>query len=179
MKSSFNFGRKTTIAAAIVFGLIGSTAFAQNSIALDGNTVTPSTRPTPSPTPLPNPNPNPYPNPIGITVNGWQQSSGIGQGYNTGGDGKGTVATLADGFFQIGAETYLTGNSNSDCKADCRDTQAKLWIKGEQLAGARSTNQGTGNSPVSSVAGTNGIFNASLKTQWQFTPPPVATTKAP
>lgn len=112
------------------------------------------------------------PAPIGLSVTGWQQSASIGQGQNAGGDGKGTVQTVADGFFRIGAESYLTGNANPGCVVDCSNTQAKLWISGEQITGARATNQGVGNAPVSSTAGTNGMFNASLQTRWVFTPPP-------
>lgn len=119
----------------------------------------------------------PAPQPIGLSVSGWQLSSSVGQGYNVGGDGKGTVATIADGVFRLGAESYLTGNSNPDCKADCASTQARLWITGEQIAGARSVNQGVGThaNPVSSVAGTNGMFAASLQVRWQHTPAPTPT----
>lgn len=121
------------------------------------------------------------PAPVGLTVTGWNQSSGIGRGYNVGGDGKGVVNTLADGFFRLTSESFLTGNSNPACVADCRSTQAKLGIIGEQITGARATNQGVGTlqNPVSSVAGTNGAFSASLQTQWRYTPPPSAAPAAP
>ncbi len=112
------------------------------------------------------------PAPIALNVSGWEQTSSIAQGYNTGGDGNGKVETLADGFFRIGADSYLTGNANAGCTANCSDTQAKLWIIGEQITGARSTNQGVGNGVISSVAGTNGVFNASLRTSWTFAPAP-------
>ena len=123
----------------------------------------------------------PAPQPIGLSVTGWNLSSSIGQGYNQGGDGKGTVVTFADGFFSLGAESFLTGNSNPNCTADCASTQAKLWITGQQMTGARSQNQGIGTltAPVASIAGTNGMFTASLKTTWVYTAPPTTTPPAP
>lgn len=124
----------------------------------------------------------PAPAPIGLSVTGWQLSSSIGQGYNVGGDQtKQGVITFADGFFSLGADSYLTGNSNPNCTADCASTQAKLWITGQQMTGARAFNEGIGTqtAPIASIAGTNGMFSASLKTSWVYTAPPTTTPTAP
>ncbi len=156
-------------AFAAAIAVIGATSVAQaQSTALPGVTVSSTTI-------------APAPAPIGLMVTGWNMSSGIGQGYNIGGDGKGTANTYADGFFSLGAESFLTGNSNPNCTVDCASTQAKLWIIGSQNTGAHSMNQGVGSqtNPVVSVAGTHGIFNASLQTQWKFTPAPTATPATP
>jgi hypothetical protein len=164
MRSQFHHIRpkKSNVAFAVAVAslLVFGPAQAQQSIAMPGVTVSSPMTTMPTPAPLP---------PIGINVSGWQQSSSIGSGYNTGGDpAKQNVMTVADGVFRIGADTYLTGNSNPDCKVDCKDTMAKLWITGEQITGARSVNEGLGTAtaPVSSVAGTNGSFSAGLKVEW-------------
>lgn len=124
----------------------------------------------------------PAPAPIGLNVNGGSWSSGIGQAYNVGGNGQGASTTLSDGFFRLGAEAYLTGNSNAGCVPDCRDTQAKLFIIGEHITGARSTNQGSGTmaAPVVSVSGTNSSFGAGLRVNWNATLPiPAPATTSP
>lgn len=103
-----------------------------------------------------------------ITMGIWgkQESSGIGSGYNVGGDGKGTVKTFAEGVFHLGANSNMAGNSNPSCTADCNLTQSSMFIQGEQLAGARADNQGVGNGTVSAVAGTNTMFNGAVGTIW-------------
>lgn len=149
--------------------LLASIAFwtspvhAQTSTALNGVTVSsPTTAIAPTPAP------------IGLNVTGGSWSSGIGQAYNVGGDPtKGTSVTLSDGFFRLGTEAYLTGNSNGGCTPDCRDTQAKMFIIGEHITGARSTNEGNGTpaAPVVSVSGTNSSFGAGLRVNWNATLP--------
>lgn len=150
---------------AFIAMTLGFTAkvHAQTSTALPGVTVSSPTT-TIAPTPAP----------IGLNVTGGSWSSGIGQAYNVGGDPtKGTSVTLSDGFFRLGAEAYLTGNSQAACTPDCRDTQAKLFIIGEHITGARSTNEGNGTmaAPVVSVSGTNSSFGAGLRVNWNASQP--------
>lgn len=159
--------------AFVLLAVVGMTPAHAQGVTLDGLVV----KPTPIPSPAP----------IGLTVTGWQQSSGIGQASNSGGDGKGTTQSIANGVFKIGADTFLTGNSNPNCTADCKDTQAKLWVQGEQMVGAMASNQGVGNGTTSSVAGTNGYFVSGLRVDWNVpaqpgtnvpTYPPIAATSS-
>ncbi len=113
------------------------------------------------------------PGPIGLTVFGYSGSRGVGEGYNIGGDpALGTVNTSATGGFKLTSDSYLTGNSNPLCTADCASTQAKLGIIGYQMTFAESMNQGKGTqvAPVQSIAITNNEFVASMRSSWTFTP---------
>lgn len=158
----------STRTIAMLFGLLLACAALWTTPAHAQTTTTTTTSPTSTTTIAP------APAPIGLTVSGWNMSSGIGQGFTVGGDGKGLVTTLADGAFNLTSESYLTGNSNQNCTADCSKTQATLGILGGQITAARAVNQGLGtqNAPVASVTGTNGAFTASLQTKWVYTPPP-------
>jgi len=165
MNTFFNKSYTTrTLASMALVGLLGSVSLANAQILSTTSTAAPvRTAPTPVAPVAPS---------SGLTVSGWQQTANIALGQNQGGDGKGTVSTLTDGIFRLGVEANLASNSNPACTVDCRFTLARASIIGEQITAVRSVNQGIGNSPVSSTAATNGMFNASMNIRWVATPAP-------
>ncbi len=151
------------IAAALGLTIVGTLAFtsmAHAQIVSQTTTAPPTTNPTLAPS--------------GVTVGGWVQSLGAAQGYNLNGDGKGLVSTFTDGAFKLTTESFFAGNSQTGCTPDCASTQVKQGIIGEQLAGARSTNQGSGSltAPVGSFSGINAKFDSSIWHTWSKTAAP-------
>jgi hypothetical protein len=134
---------------------------------------------------------------MGLTTEGWVNSGGVGVGETNGIGSKitGQVVTRTDELFKLTTDSFLTGNANKDCVANCSDSQSKLGISGFSTVGAASVgyaeNSGgcatgtcgtgaNGNGTFSqSRTGTNAMFKASLMQKWVGTPAPVAPASAP
>lgn len=121
----------------------------------------------------------PMPGGLGLTIGGWSQSSGISTGQVTGGDGRGVVSTVTEGGIKLKAESFVTGNNNPACTVACSDSQTKLSILGELLAGGRVSNQGVGPGLVTSTMGTNQMMSGSVNMFFAPTPAPVVQATRP
>ncbi len=119
--------------------------------------------------------------PVGVTMSGWNASTIIGQGFTVGGDGKGTVTTLADGVFKTTINANVAANSQGTCKIDCTYTLQTLNLSADLTAGAKVINQGFGtqDKPVVSVAGTSANWMTSASIIQQATQVPTNNPTAP
>ena len=122
-------------------------------------------------TPTPTPQPTFAP---GLSFNAWQLSSGDALGQNAGGDGKGTVQTFAMNDTQMTLIGRLAANTQGACEVDCNLTLSQMEINSQIGTGALSTNQGVGNSPVSSSVRTQAIGMGSMQLRNVSVPVPSA-----
>ena len=108
----------------------------------------------------------------GMTFQSWQQFAGIATGQNSGGDGKGTVQTLAQGLATMKIDGRLAVNPNPDCGVACNLTQTTMQLESVLITGATATNQGVGNNPVSSQIGGNAMNIGAMRLfdRWTATP---------
>ncbi len=143
---------------------IANKAQAQTSVALPGVTVSSGNQQQP-------------PAPIGLNIMGWQGHAAEATGYTVGGDGQGQVVTNAGGNMNLIADGFMTGNSNRDCVADCRDTQMKVGIQGAIFTGSHVTNQGQGTqaNPVISRAAGQSMLGAGFRAEFKWAAPPTST----
>ncbi len=140
----FSFLKK--LSAAFIVAMIALMGITSPAVAQTTTTVSPA--PTFSPA---------------LTFQTWNQFAGIATGLNSGGDGKGTVQTLAQGLATMTLDGSLAANTNGDCDINCNLTQSTMKLNAVIMTGATAQNQGIGNSPVSSQIGGNAMALGSMR----------------
>lgn len=103
----------------------------------------------------------------------WQNSNGGSIGQNAGGDGKGVVQTIAENLTKMELIGQLAANTQ-ECPVDCNRTLSTFKIDTSLITGASATNQGVGNSPVSSVVRSQSFGEGSMQLRKVFVNPPAS-----
>ena len=109
-----------------------------------------------------------------LSFSAWQYSAGTGVGQNAGGDGKGTVQTFAMNDTQMNLIGRLAANTQGSCEVDCNLTLSQMQIDTKLGTGALATNQGIGNSPVSSTVNSQSFGAGAMQLRNVFVPAPSA-----